>query len=134
MNLEDQVCALEYAKRLAELGVNKMSYFEWLKAPHKNDYDAWEVKPIYPKQVQNLGLPAYSVAELGVMLPQFIDFKSDDFKTDDLFVHLTILKDGDKFTVVYLANEISFTDNNEANARAKMLIYLLDQGLMMVPE
>ena len=40
MNLDDQVCSIEYAKRLNQLGVKQESYFEYLFLPYD---DKWKV-------------------------------------------------------------------------------------------
>lgn len=68
MNLDQQVISLQHAKRLKELGVNNDSFFAYFKLNMPPTYDDWEVS----KQTNSkIGLPAYSVAELLDLLPEF---------------------------------------------------------------
>src|SRR5258707_584697 len=66
MNLEQQVCGLDLAKRLKELGVKQESYFAWCDCDVHGEY-----------QIVGFGaadgewrISAFSAAELGEMLPQ----------------------------------------------------------------
>ena len=130
MKLENQVCSLKLAKRLKELGVKQESLWYWNR----------ENEAIYPKlQRETFGktvwsdtvwYSAFTVAELGEMLPYKIYGKTDF----EIF-----LERGDcNFIVGYVEEEksggrlddIVFEDKTEANARAKMLIYLLENKLL----
>lgn len=82
MKLEDQVCSLELAKRLKELGVKqKTSYFTWIVYDHPDlgtelavsDDVIWRAK-------EEHHYSAFSVAELGEMLPREI-IKNGKVKT-----------------------------------------------------
>lgn len=120
MKLEDQVCALEYARKLKELNVNQESYFEWLYRP---DLDKWEVSPRFKNP---LGYSAFTVAELGEMLPSWC--KSQKIVT----ANLTPTK---KWCCAAHPQEYEskyLSADTEANARAKMLIYLIENGLVKV--
>jgi hypothetical protein len=92
MNLEEQVCSLELAKRLKELNVEQDSLFCWI-----NNCDL-EYLPLEIRN-KNVVYAAFTVAELGEMLPNF--------------------------NVIY-----TLFDRNEANARAKILIYLIENKLI----
>jgi hypothetical protein len=105
MKLEDQVCSLENSKKLDELGVKVESYFTWLSDPIRGD------------RVQMRGLmadsvsPAYTVAELGEMLPDEIA----GYRENNLWV--SECPDSD-----FLYKE----SKTEADARALMLIWLIE--------
>lgn len=96
MDISKQVCSLEQAKRLQDLGVNyENSPYTWMYAVLSNDgdkfedvpmlfrdntgeYDKWPAMPFGDKwndateeDYETKGnYPAFTVAELGVMLPE----------------------------------------------------------------
>lgn len=121
MKLEEQVCSLELAKKLKELGFKQESLFYHLVGGIASRS---ECLPLMGSD----WCSAFTVAELGELLPCSIN--NDD---------LTIMKSSDlHWDISYdaIANgchEESFYDQsdlNEANARAKMLIYLIENNLM----
>ena len=120
MKLENQVCSLELAKKLKELGGKQESLFYW----HLDGDDEWELvmeKDVFP-QVLDFCYPAFTVAELGEMLPEEIH----TFKLSDEFCCESNQPD-------YFPkgkSNLFFTADTEANARAKMLIYLLENKLI----
>lgn len=68
MKLEDQVCSLEQAKKLAELGINVQSFFIWDDIPFDQSNAVLRVR--VDSTHDYTGNPfAYTVAELGIMLP-----------------------------------------------------------------
>lgn len=86
MKIEKQVCSLELAKKLKELGVEQESLFYWWGNREKTEIiiayrgDLWEWSiPIGVKE--NGYCSAFTVAELGDMLPSEIGGK---FR---LFIH-----------------------------------------------
>jgi len=123
MKLEYQVVSLELAKRLKELGIKQESYFYWFGVnsmypgcksretfhPHKEAIDRGDM------------VSAFTVAEMGEMLP--------------IRVKGAILVGGHLNRGWVLQYRLNNTvdheeyDPNEADARAKMLIYLIEQGL-----
>lgn len=127
MKLEDQVCSLELAKRLKELGVKQESVFFWVVT-----HDGWEVLnhtlmrhtgslgTLYTVRVPDTGstYSAFSLSELGEMLPpgrkswRYSDFDEEDGK--------------------YLCEQVGHSEqaHTEADARAKVLIYLLENNLI----
>jgi hypothetical protein len=150
MQIEQQVCSLELAKKLKELGVKQESYFIWVmsidspqdgykdgeyklttfQSPFVNTvtnyYAAGRDNPKYPM------FSAFTVVELGEMLPQIIKIKETKYQ---LFISVALDK---QFFVVYV-NEEDYEDNapfpiimrhNEADARAEMLIYLIENNLI----
>jgi hypothetical protein len=112
MKIEDQVCSLELSKRLKELGVKQDSLFGWFWSPQ---IDKWSVEPIIGPFT---GISsAFTVAELGIFLPDFIDFT----KIKNA-IHVATLYGDD----IQEENNVSVIDDTEANVRAKMLIQLIE--------
>lgn len=147
MLLENQVCTLEQAKKLKELGVAQNSQFShiyfpemryrlaaqeigdarWLEGATDVDKD---------KDVQS----AYSVAELGVMLPQEIDHEFNEhssyyinygYGADKAFAWY---EDNDLEGINEVLNFEFFGGDTEAQARANMLIYLLEKKIINVED
>jgi hypothetical protein len=126
MTIENQIATVEQSKRLGELlnisqWKNVDFNFYWVKteasdpkyfaSSHFGGY-------VYIKEV----IPTFTVAELGVMLPTlgFEFCKSNDGKGGDFFW----------LTGHYRAIEgIKIEDKYEAQVRANMLIYLLEQNI-----
>jgi hypothetical protein len=115
MKLENQVCSLELAKRLKELGVKQESLFYWCQM-EKPTRTAWDIRgekfiDDYKYTSRELKyISAFTVAELGEMLPK--------------------LSCSGKYTKDYICNLVSGelqTAKTEANARAKMVIYLKEK-------
>jgi len=136
MKLEDQVCSLELAIKLKSLGVEQSSLWYWVK-------DSWlkEFKLIYTKSGDILPITiydeeysAFTVAELGGGLPKAIDVR-DITKLCGLY-ELEITKDwtGNWF-VRYATRDYLYwqcAGSTEANARALMRIYLIENGLVKI--
>lgn len=122
MKLESQVTSLELSKRLRELGVKQESLFYWQQhyVEMKGDVMASSFKLTQVKTESKKGMrcfSAFTVAELGEMLPQGVTYK----------VH----KD-ENYSSISEANYGFFPDTKEADARAKMLIYLLENKLIQL--
>lgn len=114
-----QVCTAQLGKRLMELGVKSPSDFYWIT--HRNgDVEYYELKHGEPHPVQ-VWVPAYTVAELGLMLPR--GFGSGRPFGKDLF----------ECWPMFYAKVPEDHEVNEADARAKMLIYLIETGAIEVP-
>jgi hypothetical protein len=114
MKLEDQVCALEYAKKLKELGVKQESLFYWIK---EDSPYIWYNSNNYPIHAEKFYYSAYTVAELGEMLPDWFDSGNRDKSTHDWMCRV-FEKNSDKANCAFADKEV--------NARAKMLIYLIE--------
>lgn len=114
MKLESQVVSLELAKRLKELGVKQESAFYW-----KNECG---VETIILTQTKT-GCPvcswtsAFSVAELGEMLcrPGRDNMELPRWEMWKWWV---------------LVEDKHIVENTEADARARMLIHLIEQKLV----
>jgi hypothetical protein len=125
MKIEQQVCSLELAQKLKTVGVKQESYFKYYKGTLHNPTQArMDDGVMYVEPVA-----AFTVAELGEMLPQkyvregrwlysLVCGKNDRNKKTEWFTRYEC--DG--------SYEQRMADT-EADARAKMLIYLLEKGL-----
>lgn len=74
MKLEDQVTSLEISKKLKELGVKQESEFYWVVTLTTEYHLSWYPNGELPKALQqrNDCYSAFTVAELGVLLPAYI--------------------------------------------------------------
>lgn len=123
MQLEKQVCSLNLAERLKELGVKQEGQFRWHGAEEE-----WIVRR-YNETSSNIS--AFMVAELGEMLPWFIEKGADRYE-------MNMMKNGTKtpFSLFYdeyhsrkMLGDCLVEGATEADARAKMLIYILENNL-----
>ena len=121
MKLEQQVVSLELAKQLKELGVKQDSLFYW-DTDYENGrviFPNYEVRELMPKL--NNRVSAFTVAELGEMLPnQSMDLTVKLYKGNDAY-WAECHKWGKK-------NHLIGGEETEADARAKMLIWLIGEG------
>lgn len=116
MNLESQVVSLELAKRLKELGVKQESVCIW----QERYMGHW--KPTWVKVVaddREIVYSAFTVAELGEMLPEF--FMSGRLSDGSFACAVKGLQSSNLYSREKL---------KEADARAKLLIYLIEKGLV----
>lgn len=137
MKIEHQVVSQVLASRLKELGVKQDAYFTW-----QNTRDGylflWSETDYEHRSVSGdrdgLCASAFTVAELGKMLPDDVVSTFEDM--------LLTSKAGSEWKVWYAAFEdpefpfdFKFEQiaPTEADARAKMLIYLLENNLISLP-
>jgi hypothetical protein len=147
MELAKQVASLELCKKLKDLGATQvLKNGDWalvddkLHLAHNDNDTSWflgnDYSTFFPFENEDTTSPyynepsdyckAFTVAELGEMLPTYIftlknvkGWYAGDYKKDDY------LKNS------YYGNEFSdFYAETEADARAKMLIYLLENKLI----
>lgn len=125
MKLQDQVTSLEISKKLKELGVKQQSYFVWCQyspsAPPwtpkqalsiNGDLDDWAYEQSTDKW------SAFTASELGEMLPEgFSSIK--EFGQWKCFHN----RFNSKITEFRIGN-------TEADARGKMLVYLIENKLI----
>ncbi len=127
MHLEDQVCSLELSKELKELGVKQESLFWWCRYSNENSYYL-----AYGKRTDQIS--AFTSSELGDMLPDKL--KEEAIATDyKCHYWLSVSKDDKTWEVSYCGTSDAgckqvILSNNEVDARAKMLIYLLKNNLL----
>lgn len=139
MNLSDQVISLELSKKLKELGVRQESLFIHLEQPWIVQGDLILVTRVFIRindfttfiDDSMKTFSAFTVGELGDMLPSTINIQGD---------RLYLSMDCEKhpyYSPMNLATELYAEnvndDDTEANARAKMLIYLIENKMMEVP-
>lgn len=127
MNLQKQVVSLEHAKRLKQLGIVQKSLF-YLQKEYSSDtptiytYDdieGWGINPSSQKHLYS----AYTVAELGAMMPpDHGTFKDFDF---GFTIQCLNKNEEGKFEM----NHYHY-NGTEAEARADMLIYLLESKII----
>lgn len=156
MKIEDQVVSLELARKLKSLGVKQESYFYWKYAdtPLQNG-ERWFIE--IGKEADELDnefdlFSAFSVSELGEMLPRQIcdqdqplsgtkgkcfsliaEFLADDYSSDNKIDGYRLRYGGSKAKVESNTNMNSAGDyyiGTEVDARASMLIYLIEQKLI----
>lgn len=135
LTLEQQVSSLESSKSLRELGCPQDTHFYWMTVNHNTEPGFhWELldreHPLYRKN-SDFCISSYTVADLGEMLPfylvgigELVCIKNHirDRKTGwNVGYNKTV--NGGKETPRLCANI-------EAEARAKLLIHLLENGLM----
>ena len=129
MKLEDQVVSLEFAKKIEKLGVKQESSFYWV-------YDSQNggiLSLLYSDACGLCGMKypsdehysAFTVAELGEMLTGYKFSLETYFHKNS---NITVYRNE------YVSRERiighGIDEKNEANARAQMLIYLLENKLI----
>jgi hypothetical protein len=135
MKIENQVCKLGQAKRLKELGVIQDAIWFWVYPENEKMisstfgvYHHLQARDIVGDnegdQFDDDLAAAFTVAELGAMLPLGYHTHTRDFDHEDW---LCYDDDGDDFSTLH-----SF--KTEAEARAAMLIHLLENKLVTPEE
>lgn len=129
MILEQQVVSLELAKKLKELGVKQESLFYWVK----EYYDPLPLRVVDTKwnviwlaelvdtisYTKRENLSAFTVAELGLLLPyNTVSGRYEEFAGEEWNCENSVL------------NVFNIRADTEADARAKMLCYLLENKLL----
>lgn len=132
--MEKQVCRFELSKQLKELRVKQESAFYWIE--RLSGYFLVSAKELGDCSLQGavnyccgdvIGIySAFTVAELGEMLPVHATLSNG--KIHWLRIHKTL----EGWVVGYFDNTmpLQFVADTEADARAKMLIYLIKEGLV----
>lgn len=153
MKIEDQVTSLDISKRLKELRVKQDSLFEY-RLLHIGEEMVWS-KPILvgtiPKKLgtADVGygeLSAFTSSELGEMLPQFVTKKGKNENRGEYWERTFTLHTYKERSVTFLryvraqedgamskydySDFLHSTSGNEQDARAKMLIYLIENKLI----
>lgn len=133
MKLEDQVCSLELAKRLKELGVKQDSYWHWSTNSglglNEHLYSCNQLSQYGTEGVTFAS--AFTVAELGNILPQLLPME----KHQHHYGRLTLWRVNDNWQLAYnleskQCHEIDAWDKSMANTFAKMLIRLIEKGIV----
>lgn len=158
MNLKDEVCSVEYAIRLKELGVIKEAPFQWVETPSTYSIDSNLVKTITSTEIKLVfgryatleggiinNWAAYTVGQLFDLLPAFIDTKKDEPFNFFNFHLVKKTSTNIQYIVNYYCDTHKFEqegdpffavqlfqaniyDEKLADALAKLLIALYEQG------
>jgi hypothetical protein len=121
MKLQSQVCTLEQAKKLNELGVKQDSLFFWIDRKDKS-------RVVFLGMIEDIEklatYSAFTVAELGVMLPcYYVVYYTGAYG----YCVCRKMEEGE-------LQRPLLRGNTEAEARAAMLIYLLENDLTTAEE
>ena len=134
MELEKQVTSLDLSKRLKELGVKQESLFWWAEYRHGHLHPDWKwqvTDSLYEGDYDHYrnAVSAFTVAELGEMLPASRALSGNRWfeywKYDDAWGIQLQTQVRDAMQTLW-----SVLEPTEADARAKMLIYLLENKLI----
>ncbi len=120
--------ALDLSKKLKELGVKQKSLFYW-----NTDLEGTHID--FRTKVVNGGYcySAFTVAELGEILPSTCRAKRlETTKVFDTWVIRYVERYEEEKGLVENI-ELEFSEKSEADARAKILIYLLENKLIQLP-
>lgn len=136
MKIENQVVSLELAKQLKNLGIQQKSIFAWYQNLDGSifcEYCQYQTsqdnQSTYHDGYAKLPIKiciAPTVAELGEMLPARI--KTDYGSWN--YLHTAKFANTKSWLIAYYNDEIK--EHTEAGARAKMLIYLIENKLVEV--
>jgi hypothetical protein len=127
--IEHQVCSYELATRLAELGVRQESVFWWIDG--KLTYAGGRASHV----LRPGGIAAFTVAELGAMLPDEVIIPAKNGKLHTHWLRFGRYRGaGHRFWCAYPGGTARTTIEEraltEANARAQLLISLLEHQLL----
>ena len=122
MTLEEICCSLELAKKLKELGVKQESYF-WHTVPKKNEERIYHpIVWIHLDDATYEWYSAFTTAELGEILFNHLYEISTEENGNDF--------NQEKYYLSTKDHGIGFMADTEVNARAKMIIYLIENGIV----
>ena len=130
IKLEYQICSLELAQQLKELGVKQESLFYWFTECSANTKfipKEYELK-FLPNRIEDKSdignavgifgfISAFSVAELGILIGNGLNIRIN--MSGNIVVYHTL-------------HEAGFTAETIVDAMAKMLIYLIENNLRVV--
>ena len=120
MQLQDITTNLEISRKLKELGVPQESYFYWSKAM---DNKFWRIENSQFFAIdKRRDVSAFTETELGRLLPDWIT----TFRSGDGYYYCKSESEINKEL------DIEFVSERPQDAKAKMLIYLIEQKLIDV--
>jgi len=122
MKIQDQVVNLELSKQLKKLGVKQNNDLFYWHANVGNQYYLMRLTRTMIEYDPSRDISAFTVAELGEMLKKYKAFKNGD---------ISELPKYDQILDVWVGF-MAETSNTEADARAKMLIYLIENKLINI--
>lgn len=143
MKLENQVVSLELAKQMKKLGFPQESLWWWIKRPDQKEigefyYSLEDGKLRYHDTAAPFSkedtISAYTVAELGALLPSYISPYISGYDIERIYTERNgghyrcwFREIKEKHNIVTTSIR-EFNERTEANARAKLLIYLKQEG------
>lgn len=131
MKIEDQGCTLSQSKKLKEIGIDPNAHLYYREDSSELVMGTLAYKLAKDKVTKFF--PAFSVAELGTMLPDLIE-------TSKQYEFVTIKEAEDVWLCLYVRGNnmldtlCSSAAATEAQARAIMLIYLLENNIITVED
>jgi len=126
--IENHVCLLELAKKLKELGVKQDSEFYWIQFKTFEEIISKEDLEYYPSNINSYS--AFLASELGEIMSKISVLDRGYQQSIELSIHgCGFLPEDDDFS-----KNIIFEDDSEPNMRAKMLIYLIEEGYVKVED
>jgi len=132
MKLSKQVVSLKLAKKLKELGVKQESLYWYVM---NEDGKRLESEPHYARLENDIS--AFTVAELGEMLPSHIKIKERlctiAYYSNEQYSKNYVEYESWEEDIEKRKTENTTEAKTEANARAKCLIYLLENKLIKHP-
>lgn len=139
MKLEQQVTSLELSRKLKELGVKQEGYFTWYKHLSEDDgTEVWTVNSEHNRPYANPMFSAFTVAELGEMLPKTVLVSRPRYRARMFYLHCGRYGVGaghrPHFVKYWFSKVTDFEEREETevHARATMLIYLIENKLIPV--
>lgn len=140
MNLEDQVCSLELAKQLKELGIAQHNLYAYVIS----EFGVINGKPYDNMIILTHGKvsnspnkwKAFTASELMEILPSCFEWNDENGNESCENVYLKITKYPNEYSISYYDHDDQWfdwaleKDKNLPNALAKMLIYLIENNLM----
>lgn len=129
MKLQDQVVSLQQAKQLKQLGVVQNSVWYWSdKFDDNGQWRLWWNNFDDPTVVHPDLCSAFTVAELGVMLPDDMSiYSTQGFGTAGLRINTS-----GEYWICECRHLSGTVASTEAQARAAMLIHLLETSIIEV--
>jgi hypothetical protein len=122
MKLEYQVCGLKLAKSLKEFGINQEGALLYWVPLVRNQWELMRGDEMMPRETVEKSRAAFTGAELGRLLLT---------KKDERYaLGFRTFLDYQGKVVCGIDGLIGFSADTEADARAKMLIYLLENNLI----
>lgn len=134
MPIERQVVSLELAKRLKELGVQQDAFFSWCRYENEPEHRLvyFGMAPEYLELKEHIA--AFTVAELGEMLPENIVTTWRHKCSEGCAERYRGEFDGyfmvSAHKVTKYETNWQTIEKTEADARAKMLVYLIEKKLV----
>lgn len=147
MSLKNEVCGIRYAIQLKELGFKQESPFQWVEAAWEYEIDTSLNKRVKSTKIELVfgaytKIPdkinecaAYTLNHLGTWLPGLVDDRKSGRYQDLCF--LMESKTNDSWLIKYETMDgnrllACFEDEFQANARAKMLVFLKEKDLLPI--